>query len=200
MRADNKAFAKAVDKFLIFALQMPKNFIFVRSIPWKTALSRNWQLQNVMCNLTILTRHVYMDKKYLMPTQDAGRDFVMRQIQGSVVMLNLIRFRKVADYSTTPELSPNEPISGESAYQIYIQHTLPFLTKSGGEILFMGEGGAFLIGPSNERWDAVLLIRQNSVNSFLAFESDKEYMKGIGHRTAALEDSRLLPLVENKTI
>ena len=81
---------------------------------------------------------------------------------------------------------------------IYIELTLPFLTKSGGEILFMGEGGAFLIGPSDELWDAALLIRQNSVKSFLAFESNQEYMKGIGHRTAALEDSRLLPLVETK--
>ncbi len=139
-----------------------------------------------------------MNEKYLMPTQDAGRAFVMRQIKGSIVMLNLIRFHEIADYGATPELMPNEPISGKKAYQFYIEHTLPFLTESGGEILFMGEGGAFLIGPTNEHWDAVLLIRQNSVNTFLAFESNQDYMKGIGHRTAALEDSRLLPLVENK--
>lgn len=139
-----------------------------------------------------------MDKKYLMPTQEAGRDFIMRQIQGNVVMLNLLRFRKIADYSATPDLVPSEPISGKKAYQLYIEHTIPFLAESGGEILFMGEGGAFLIGPANEYWDAVLLVRQNSVNSFLAFESNQDYMKGIGHRTAALEDSRLLPLVEQK--
>ena len=139
-----------------------------------------------------------IENKYLMPTQEAGRDFVMRQIQGSVVMLNLLRFRKIADYSATPALIPNKPISGERAYQIYIEHTLPFLTKSGGEILFMGKGGPFLVGPINEHWDAVLLIRQNNVNSFLAFESNQDYMKGIGHRTAALEDSRLLPIVQNK--
>ena len=60
-----------------------------------------------------------MNEKYLMPTQNAGRDFIMRQIQGSVVMLNLIRFREVADYSANPELNPNEPISGEKAYHIY---------------------------------------------------------------------------------
>ena len=139
-----------------------------------------------------------MNEKYLMPTQEAGREFVMRQIRGNVVMLNLLRFRKIADYSATPELMPNEPISGKNAYQLYIEHTLPFLTASGGEILFMGDGGAYLIGPTDEHWDAVLLIRQNSVENFLAFESNKEYMKGIGHRTAALEDSRLLPLIENK--
>ena len=122
----------------------------------------------------------------------------MRQIQGSVVMLNLLRFRDLADYSSTPELAPTEPISGKQAYQRYVEHTLPFLNKSGGEILFMGEGGHFLIGPANEYWDAVLLVKQDSVNSFLAFESDVEYMKGIGHRTAALADSRLLPIVETK--
>ena len=137
-----------------------------------------------------------MNEKYLMPTQEAGRNFVMRQIQGSIVMLNLLRFHEIADYSLIPELMPKTPISGKEAYQLYIEHTLPFLTNSGGEILFMGEGGDFLIGPTNERWDAVLLIKQNSVNSFLAFESDKDYMKGIGHRTAALADSRLLPIIE----
>lgn len=137
-----------------------------------------------------------MKEIYLMPTQEAGRDFIMRQIQGSVVMLNLLRFRKIADYSTSPELNPGEPISGKQAYQLYIEHTLPFLTKSGGEILFMGKGGNYLIGPTDEYWDEVMLIKQNSVSDFLAFESNQDYMKGIGHRTAALEDSRLLPLVE----
>ena len=110
-----------------------------------------------------------MNEKYLMPTQEAGREFVMRQIIGDVVMLNLLRFRTIADYSATPELMPNEPISGKVAYQLYIEHTLPFLTASGGEILFMGEGGAYLIGPTYEYWDAVLLIRQNSVENFYAY-------------------------------
>lgn len=108
-----------------------------------------------------------------MPTQEAGRDFVMRKIKGHVVMLNLLRFRKIADYSASPELMPDEPISGKEAYQLYIDHTLPFLESSGGEILLMGEGGNYLIGPTNESWDLMLLIKQNSVESFLAFESNQ---------------------------
>lgn len=137
-----------------------------------------------------------MKEVYLMPTQEAGRDFVIRKIKGHVIMLNLLRFRKIADYSASPELMPDKPISGKEAYQLYIDHTLPFLENSGGEILLMGEGGNYLIGPTNESWDLMLLIKQNSVESFLAFESNQEYMKGIGHRTAALEDSRLLPINE----
>ena len=139
-----------------------------------------------------------MEQTYLSPTQEAGRDFIVRGIKWHVVMLNLLRFRTVADYAASPELTPKKPISGKEAYQKYIDHTLPFLKESGGEILFLGEGGNYLIGPAEERWDAVMLIRQNSVETFLNFESHEEYQKGIGHRTAALEDSRLLPIEEAK--
>lgn len=41
-----------------------------------------------------------------------------------------------------------------------------------------------------------MLVRQSSPAVFMAFASNAEYLAGIGHRTAALEDSRLLPLVE----
>ena len=55
------------------------------------------------------------DATYLEPTQESGRDFLLRGIEGEVVMLNLLRFRDVADYSATPELRPDEPISGSEA-------------------------------------------------------------------------------------
>jgi uncharacterized protein (DUF1330 family) len=134
-------------------------------------------------------------RNYIEATQEAGRAFVTRRISGSVVMLNLLRFRAAADYSATPELAPETPISGEAAYRRYMEHTLPYLEKSGGRVLFYGRGAEFLIGPSEERWDAVMLVEQSSVAAFLAFASDREYLSGIGHRTAALEDSRLLPLI-----
>lgn len=133
---------------------------------------------------------------YLEPTPESGRAFMMRGIRGSVVMLNLLRFREVADYSATPHLAPKEPISGAAAYQLYMQHTEPYLKESGGEVIFYGKGGDFLIGPINERWDVAMLVRQRSVNNFIAFASNAEYVQGLGHRIAALEDSRLLPLVE----
>jgi hypothetical protein len=41
-----------------------------------------------------------------------------------------------------------------------------------------------------------MLVRQKSVQAFLAFAAHREYLAGVGHRRAALEDSRLLPLVE----
>ncbi len=133
-------------------------------------------------------------KIYLEPTQEAGRSFLARGIAGEVFMLNLLRFREVADYSAHPQLAPGRPISGAEAYERYMAHTLPFLTASGGAVIFFGEGGPFLIGPEGERWDRALLVRQKSAQAFIAFVSDKAYLAGLGHRTAALEDSRLLPL------
>ena len=134
--------------------------------------------------------------RYLEPTMEAGRAFMARGITGSVVMLNLLRFRAVADYARAPALSPPKPISGAEAFQRYIDHTLPYLKESGGELLFLGDGGAFLIGPPDERWDMAMLVRQSSPQSFVAFNSNAAYLAGLGHRLAALEDSRLLPLVE----
>jgi hypothetical protein len=141
-----------------------------------------------------------MQETYLDVTEEAGRAFSIRRISGPVVMLNLLRFRAQADYSATPHLAGSEPIDGATAYQRYIEHTLPLLRRSGGDVMFLGRGGPFLIGPSNERWDAAALVRQRSVADFMAFASDKEYLAGIGHRIAALEDSRLLPLIEAQSI
>ena len=136
---------------------------------------------------------------YLNAAQDSGGAFVMRGLKGEVVMLNLLRCRRVADYSASPDLAPEQPISGAEAYSRYIAHTMPFLKESGGDLLFLGEGGAFLIGPPEERWDLAMLVRQSSVESFMAFASNPGYLAGMGHRVAALEDSRLLPLAPRPT-
>ena len=136
------------------------------------------------------------DTTYLEPTQESAQAFFARGISGSVVMLNLLRFRVTADYSATPDLAPLVPITGEEAYHLYMQHTLPYLERSGGKLLFFGRGGNFLIGPVEERWDAAMLVQQKSAATFLAFASDPGCMSGLGHRVAPLEDSRLLPLVE----
>jgi hypothetical protein len=110
--------------------------------------------------------------------------------------MNLLRFRETADYSLTPQLAPEIPITGAAAYFRYIEHTLPYLRESGGELLFLGTAYSFLIGPPHERWDMAMLVRQSSAESFLAFASHEAFLAGTGHRTAALEDSRLLPLSE----
>ena len=111
-------------------------------------------------------------------------------------MVNLLRFREIADYSGTPELAPASPISGRTAYDRYVAHTRPLLEATGGSVTFMGDGGHVFVGPPDERWDLVMLVRQSSIEAFFAFASDDAFLAGAGHRTAALLDSRLIPVAE----
>lgn len=131
---------------------------------------------------------------HLDATEEAAIALIMRGIEGPVVMLNLLRFRETADYSHAPDLTPSQPIGGSAAYTIYMQEMGPLLANSGGKVLFSGDGGPFLIGPPDEKWDYALLVEQASVASFLAFAQDPEAQRILRHRTAALADSRLLPL------
>jgi hypothetical protein len=130
-------------------------------------------------------------------TNESGRAFLQRGITGPVTMLNLLRFRSEADYSAFPDLAPEEPITGRQAYDLYVTHTLPFLATAGGSLTFAGAGGNYLIGPMDERWDVVMLVRYPSVQAFMGMADNSAYLAGIGHRTAALEDSRLLPIDES---
>ena len=137
------------------------------------------------------TIHAYLDVSLT-----AGAVFFRRGLSGPVVMLNLLRFRAVADYAADPQLAPAVPISGAAAFDRYVAHTLPFLERSGGRLLGQYDGGPWLIGPEGELWDRAMLVEQSSVAAFMAFANDPAYRTGLGHRTAALADSRLLPMVE----
>jgi len=135
-----------------------------------------------------------MPRAHLEPTDASAVALFRRNIQGSVLMLNLLRLRDVADYSADPELDPGEPITGAEAFQRYIDHTMPFLRATGGSLRLLAHGGPWFIGPEEERWDLVMLVEQSSVDDFVAFAQNAEYGAGLGHRTAAIIDSRLLPL------
>ena len=101
----------------------------------------------------------------------------------------------MADYANFPTLAPSGAITGRAAYDLYMTHTLPFLEATGGAISLVGEGGSFFVGPTDERWDLALIVRQTSMEDFFAFASNEEYLTGVGHRTAAVADTRILPLV-----
>jgi hypothetical protein len=136
----------------------------------------------------------YVRRMFLEPTQQQGMHFVQNASEGPVAMLNLLQFRDVADYSASPDLAPSEPISGRAAYERYSHNTLPILEAEGGSVAFLGSAGRLLIGPADVRWDMVMLVTHASAAAFLAMASNAHYLQGVGHRTAALADSRLLPI------
>lgn len=44
-------------------------------------------------------------------------------------MMNLLKFKEWADYNNLEFISPSKPITGEEAYQLYMDNTLPLLKK-----------------------------------------------------------------------
>lgn len=128
------------------------------------------------------------------PSEENVKRLLARNIEGPVVMLNLVRFKSIADYRQYPDIAPDLTISGREAYDLYMAHTLPLLEASGGSLDFVGAGGHLFVGPTEERWDLALLVKQSSIESFFQFADDPAFMAGVGHRYAALEDSRILPL------
>lgn len=109
--------------------------------------------------------------------------------QGPIFMLNLLKFREVAKYPS----AWTQQCSGQEAYKRYLGHTEPLLAKVGGSLVYRGQTGATIIGPEDKKeWDEVLVVRYPSSQAMLKMIQSPEYQKIVVHRTAALEDSRLI--------
>jgi uncharacterized protein (DUF1330 family) len=106
-----------------------------------------------------------------------------------IVMINLLRDRERADY---PAGFAAEPCSGREAYQPYGAVAAQRIASVGGRMLWMGSVRATLIGPDAEEWDDAVLVEYPSRKAFLEMVSQPEYLAAAPHRTAALEDSRLI--------
>lgn len=104
-----------------------------------------------------------------------------------IVMLNLLRFRDVADYG-----DGRAPVSGKKAYARYSRGVLPLLLEVGGSPLWMGRARAGVIVPDGESWDEVLLVHYPSRHAFMRMVRSEAYQRVMIHRTAALSDSRLI--------
>jgi len=61
--------------------------------------------------------------------------------------------------------------------------------------LFLGKAAAPVIGPVEERWDEVLLVEYPSLKAFIEMVNSDAYQLIVYHRTAALKDSRLIPII-----
>jgi uncharacterized protein (DUF1330 family) len=114
--------------------------------------------------------------------QQAGDD-------GPIVMINLLRYREHAEY---PPDSTASPCSGREAYQRYGAVATQKVAEVGGRILWMGKVQAIVIGPDGEEWDDAVLVRYPSRKAFLEMVGQPDYQAAGVHRTAALDDSRLI--------
>ena len=109
-----------------------------------------------------------------------------------IVMLNLLRYRETARYK-----DGEADYSGREAYQKYSEVAFGKVQGVGGEMVWKGRALAGVIAPEGEKWHSVLLVRYPSKQAFASMLADPEYRQATKHRTAALEEARLIAMQEN---
>jgi hypothetical protein len=108
-----------------------------------------------------------------------------------VFMVNLLRFRDQAAYGGRTDLAP---CTGREAY---FTRYLPAFNETAGpygptELVFGGNVAGSVVGPLDEAWDGIGLVRYPSIEVFQKLIADSAYLeKAEPHRVAALADWRL---------
>ena len=110
-----------------------------------------------------------------------------------VVMLNLLKFRQQAQYDDA-----SQTCTGKEAYATYSKGAFEHLQETGAEVIFWGDAQAAVIAPEGEEWDEVLMVRYPSIQKFVEMVTNPEYQALSKHRTAALENARLIANIERK--
>jgi len=108
-------------------------------------------------------------------------------------MLNLIRLKPMADY---PRDHPDhgKGITGLDAYRAYGRTSAEIFASVGGRQVWVGKPETVVTGPADERWDLAFIAEYPSASAFLAMVTDPAYREHVKHRTAGVEDSRLIRL------
>lgn len=106
-------------------------------------------------------------------------------------MLNLIKFRDLADY---PAGHPNhgKGLTGREAYAIYRQGFQDLLGAGEGEMVWEAPLECVVTGPESE-WDEAFVMGYAGSSAFMAMVKNEAYIRDVvPHRTAAVADSRLI--------
>lgn len=127
------------------------------------------------------------------PTRDQVRNLRDHGSDGPVVMMNLLKFRELAEYPMEMNI---EPCTGQEAYALY-QHafTVAVGAVSQAEVLYDGPCEQVFIGQAGSDaadWDKLLLVRYPTREHFLTMMADHNYRDALVHRYAGLERTLLI--------
>ena len=106
-------------------------------------------------------------------------------------MLNLIKFRELADY---PAGHPNhgKRLTGREAYAIYAAGFQKLVVDDGAAMVWKAPLECVVTGPLDE-WDEAFVMGYPSSVAFMKMVKNQEYVRDVlPHRSAAVADSRLI--------
>ena len=109
--------------------------------------------------------------------------------EGPVSMLNLLKFRKMADYPDGRDAD----ISGREAYFRYAVPMTKLVLDAGGTLDFSSDVKALLIGEVDELWDMAAIMTYPSPKTLVEISLTPEFQEIAVHRKAGLEGQLLIP-------
>lgn len=111
--------------------------------------------------------------------------------QGPVYMVNLVRYRAEAHYSSGTD---EQPCSGREAY--FERYAPAFNTVAQGEdysVSWVGKVHGVLVGATGEKWDDIVIVRYVSLSALRRILESPEYeTHAAPHRRAALADWKFI--------
>ena len=118
------------------------------------------------------------------PTPEQIQRLLAHPDKGPVVMLNLLRFKPKAD-------APDEGMSGEAAYRLYIEQMVPFVLSKGGRVIWSGRIDSQVMGTGGE-FHIAALMEYPSREVFVGIATHPSVREFDVHRSAGLEGQWLL--------
>jgi len=128
-------------------------------------------------------------QKMIDPPLEEFLAFLQEPVETPLVMINLLKYRERAEY---PQDFDAEPCSGRDAYGRYGVVAMEKLAKVGAGIVWVGSVDRCAIAPPDESWDDVAVVVYPSRKAMLEMISMPDYQASTVHRTAGLENTRLI--------
>jgi len=134
-----------------------------------------------------------MIKAYIDPSPANFRAFKDLPRDEPIHMLNLLRYRDLAEYPTDHEHHGNG-WTGRRAYVEYGKTSGPIFLGVGGKIVWRGTFQTMVTGPEPDEkvWHDGFVAEYPNSGAFFAMIKDPDYQIAVQNRAAALADSRLM--------
>lgn len=134
-----------------------------------------------------------MTKMYIDPSPANFQAFKDLPRDEPIHMLNLLRYRELAEYPEGHEHHGNG-WTGRRAYEEYGATSGPIFAGVGGKIVWRGSFQTMVTGPEpdDKVWHDGFVAEYPNSGAFFAMITNPDYKIAVQNRTAALLDSRLM--------
>ena len=128
---------------------------------------------------------------YIDPSRENWQAFKALPRDTPIHMLNLIKFRELAEYPAGHPMD-GRGLTGLEAYAIYREGFQRVVSGDGAAMVWEAPLECVVTGPEGE-WDEAFVMGYPNTGAFMAMVKDPHYIADVlPHRTAAVADSRLI--------